>query len=108
VRIKFHPKLADDVRRFSEQYRSISPGLEHRFRQEILAAIEKIKTGPTSAGHYLNTGSAVIKEFRRRNLASFPFFLLYGLHEEELIFGALIPSRSDPLTWLMRFSDAHR
>jgi hypothetical protein len=29
--------------------------------------------------------------------------VLYHLTEEQLIIGSLIPSRSDPLTWLARF-----
>ncbi len=33
----------------------------------------------------------------------FPFFVLYGVSEDSLIFGSVIPSRSDPLTWLTRF-----
>jgi hypothetical protein len=36
-------------------------------------------------------------------LRAFPFFILYGLADESLIFGLVIPSRSDPLTWLTRF-----
>jgi hypothetical protein len=46
----------------------------------------------------------VEKEFRRRNQRAFPFFILYGLTEDRLLIGALIPSRSDPLTWLARFA----
>jgi hypothetical protein len=30
-------------------------------------------------------------------------FLLYGVVDERLLFGAVIASRSDPLTWLTRF-----
>ena len=55
------------------------------------------------AGHFLNLGSLVVKELRRRNLRSFPFFVLYRTLGEKLIFGVVIPSRSDPLTWLTRF-----
>jgi hypothetical protein len=33
-----------------------------------------------------------------------PYFVLYGLHADLMVFGALIPSASDPLTWLDRFS----
>ena len=33
-----------------------------------LVETTKIKTGPTSAAHFVNTGSAVVPEFRRRNL----------------------------------------
>ena len=41
-----------------------------------------------------------IRKFER----AFPFFLLYGVSGDALIFGSVIPSRSDPLTWLTRFS----
>jgi hypothetical protein len=44
-----------------------------------------------------------VPEFRRRSLRAFPFFVLYGTTSDSLIFGSVIPSRSDPLTWLARF-----
>ena len=69
----------------------------------MLEAIDAIKSSPQGAGHYLQTGSQVVHDFRRRNLRAFPFFILYGVTEEALIFGSVIPSRSDPLTWLTRF-----
>jgi hypothetical protein len=37
---------------------------------------------------------------RRRNLGTFPFFVLYGLSDDVLVFRSVIPSASDPLTWL--------
>ncbi len=43
-----------------------------------------------------------MRDVRRRNLRAFPFFILYGLSGDTLIIGSLIPSRSDPLTWLIR------
>ena len=58
---------------------------------------------PTAAGHFVNTGSAIVKEVRRRNLVSFPQFVIYGAHDDLLVIGALIPSASAPLTWLERF-----
>jgi len=33
------------------------------------------------------------------------FFILYGVVGDDLIFGSVIPSRSDPLTWLTRFAE---
>jgi hypothetical protein len=41
---------------------------------------------------------------RRKNLRAFPFFVLYGIVADQLIIGSIIPSRSDPLTWLARFA----
>ncbi|RXK55982.1 hypothetical protein ESB00_08925 [Oleiharenicola lentus] len=104
--VVYHPDFAADVRRFASQYGTISVRLDHRFRLEVDEAIAVIKDNPTSAGHFLNTGSLVLREVRRRNLYIFPFFVLYGLTETHLVFGSLIPSASDPLTWLNRFSDA--
>ena len=66
-------------------------------------AVETVKRSPASAGHFLNLASPATCQIRRRNLRSFPFFVLYGLTEDRLIFGSVIPSRSDPLTWLVRF-----
>ncbi len=103
MRVRFHPEFPQDVRRFTGAYLEISPNLGARFRLEIAAAIEAVKRSPTNAGHYLNLGSQIVPELRRRNLRAFPFFILYGATAEQLIFGAVIPSRSDPLTWLARF-----
>ena len=57
-----------------------------------------------AAGHFLKTGAEIVREIRRRNLVSFPFFILYGVHGDLLISGSLIASRSDPWKWLARFS----
>lgn len=99
----FHPEFPNDIRKFEAGYQQISTGLAIRFRAEVDAALGAIKAAPTSAGHFLNTGLSVVREFRRRNLKAFPFFILYGIAGERLIFGSVIPSRSDPLTWLTRF-----
>jgi len=103
MRVLFHPDFPKDVRRFADAYSEISPGLTARFHDEIDASVEAIKQSPASAGHYLNLGSKIVPELRRRNLRAFPFFILYGAAADQLIFGSVIPSRSDPLTWLTRF-----
>ena len=103
MRVLYHPEFPKDLRRFEKEYRAISDGLAARFREQVETALEAVKGSPQGAGHFLQTGSAVVREFRRRNLRQFPFFILYGVTEDALIFGSLIPSRSDPLTWLVRF-----
>ena len=104
MNVQYHPEFAQDVLRFAGKYGEISPRLEARFRMEVDDALAGIKVQPTAAGHFLNTGSVIITDVRRRNLVSFPYFVLYGLHADLMVFGALIPSASDPLTWLDRFS----
>ena len=102
MRVLYHPEFSPDIQRFKKVYSQISDGLAGRFQDEVLQAIAAIKTAPTRAGHFLTTGAAR-SNLRRRNLRSFPFFVLYGFTGEELYFGSVIPSRSDPLTWLTRF-----
>jgi hypothetical protein len=102
MRVLFHPNFPLDLRHYADGYRQISAGLAARFHTEIDEAINAVKSAPTSAGHYLNLGSKIVPELRRRNLRAFPFFILYGVSPEQLIFGSIIPSRSDPLTWLTR------
>jgi hypothetical protein len=104
MKFLFHPEFAQDVLRFAGQYGAISPKLEARFRIEVDDALLRLKAEPKAAGHFLNTGSVVVTDVRRRNLVSFPYFVLYGLHADLVVLGALIPSASDPLTWLDRFS----
>lgn len=101
--VNFHPEFPKDIRKFELGYAQISVGLASRFRDEIDAAIESVKSSPTSAGHFLNVGNSIVPQLRRRNLKAFPFFLLYGVTGDRLIFGSVLPSRSDPLTWLTRF-----
>jgi len=98
-----HPDFPKDIRRFEMQYARISLGLAARFRAEIDQALEDIKHSPRRTGHLLNSTSPLVKDLRRRNLRAFPFFVLYGIVEDRLIIASVIPSRSDPLTWLTRF-----
>lgn len=101
--ILYHPEFVRDIQRFAIQYAEISPRLAARFHRDIDVALTAVKTNPTGAGQFINTGSVILREVRRRNLDSFPFFLLYGLTDDRLIFGSVIPSAADPLTWLARF-----
>ena len=102
MRVTYHPDFPCDINRFEDQYREASERLAARFRGEVDDAMERIKASPSSAGHFLNTGSQVVKEIRRRNLDSFPLFVLYGFTKEVLVFRSLMASASDPLTWLKR------
>ena len=106
MRVLFHPEFPRDIRHFAAGYEQISPGLAARFRDEINTAVAAIKELPTSAGHFLNLGSKVVAELRRRNLQAFPFFILSSATTDQVIFGSVIPSHSDPLTWLTRFPQA--
>jgi len=103
MKVVFHPEFPKDIRKFQGDYAEISDGLSQRFRQEVDSAVDAIKSSPTSAGHFLSLGSAIVPGLRRRNLKAFPFFVLYGVVDDQLIFGSVIPSKSDPLTWLTRF-----
>lgn len=101
--VLFHPEFPKDVWRFAGEYSRVSHALAERFRREVMEAIEAIKLSPAGAGHLVRIHSSIIEQLRRKNLRSFPFFLLYSFGDRRLIFGSVIPSRSDPLTWLNRF-----
>ena len=102
MKVIYHPEFPKHIKRFEAQYREVSEALAARFRQAVDDAIQRIKASPGSAGHFVNTGSRVVKEVRRRNLASFPFFILYATFDGMLLFRSVIPTASDPLTWLKR------
>jgi hypothetical protein len=102
MRVIYHPEFPKEIKNFETQYHDISDRLAARFRSDVDNAIQRIKDAPTSAGHFLDTGSQVVKNVRRRNLSVFPFFVLYAIHEDMLIFRSLIPTGSDPLTWLRK------
>ena len=78
MRVLFHQVHAGCLPLRVITYFEISPGLAARFQKEVDAAIEAVKLSPSSAGHYLNIGSKIVPELRRRNLRAFPFFILYG------------------------------
>ncbi len=99
----YHPEFPKDIRRYRARYEAVSVRLGSRFANEIDRGIERIKSSPSSVGNFVNTGSTIIKEFRRVTLPDFPFFILYAIHADEIIIGSLIPTASDPLTWLTRF-----
>ena len=103
MRVAYHPDFPKDIKRFEAQYLAVSERLALRFRAAVDDAIELIKASPASAGHFVNTGSRIVKEVRRRNLSSFPVFILYAVSGDLLVFRSLIASASDPLTWLHRF-----
>ncbi len=104
--VLYHPEFARDIQRFATKYADISPELGVRFRHEVDAALVAVKANPTGAGLFIYTGSLILREVRRRNLEIFPFFVLYGLADDRLVFGSVIPSASDPLTWLERFKQS--
>jgi hypothetical protein len=103
MRVIFHPEFPNDIRKFEHLYFEISIGLGQRFRNEVFSPIETIKNSPERAGHFLNSELPLARKLRRRNLKAFPFFILYGILDARLVFASLIPGRSDPLTWLVRF-----
>jgi hypothetical protein len=108
MRALFHPEFPKDVRRFQAEYAQVSVGLAGRFRQEVDAAVQAITSSPSGAGHFLTVKSSLVTELRRRNLRAFPFFVLYGVRGDQVLFGGVVPSRSDPLTWLARFRPESR
>lgn len=104
MKVLFHPEFSVDQRKFQADYAEVSLGLAVRFQREIDDAIEAVKNAPTAAGHFVKTGK-IVAQFRRRNLSAFPFFILYGCTADGVVFGAIIPTRSDPLRWLARFQE---
>ena len=71
MKVSFHPEFPKDIRRFEHDYAQISESLSMRFRRETDSAVDAIISEPTAAGHFLNLGSAIVPDFRRRNLRRF-------------------------------------
>ena len=55
---------------------------------------------------FANSKLSTLTTLRRRNLKVFPYFILYGVTVDMLVFASLIASASDPIFWLSRFPDA--
>jgi len=72
MKFVFHPQLPEDIRKHQAAYEGVSLRLGKRFQREVESTIERIKASPESAGHFLATGSTIVREFRRANLRSFP------------------------------------
>jgi len=62
VKVIYHPDFPKDIKRFEAQYREVSEPLASRFREAVDDAIGRIMAAPGSAGHFVNTGSQVVKE----------------------------------------------
>ena len=103
MKVIYHPDFPKNIKRSEAQDREVSEPLASRFRGAVDDAIGRTKTSPGSVGHFVNTGSRVVKEVRRCNLSSFPFFILYAVAGDMLVFRSVIPTASDPLTWLKHF-----
>jgi hypothetical protein len=101
--VLYHPAFPKDIKRFAAGYALITGTLDLRFRQEVDAAISAVIASPSGAGLFVNTGSSILREVRRRNLQIFPFFILYAVTNDCLVFGSLIPWSSNPLKWTKRF-----
>jgi len=69
--VLYHPDFAKDIRKFEAQYLEISTGLAERFPPGGVCRLRRDQAAPEAAGHFLQTGSRVIHEFRRRNLHAF-------------------------------------
>ena len=76
--VLYHPEFSADIRRLKAQYSEISKGLGARFEKDVLQAIDAIKSSPARDGHFLFTEASTVYGLRRKNLRSFPFFVLYG------------------------------
>jgi hypothetical protein len=73
MRVSYHPDFPKDIKGYEGRYQNVSQRLALRFRAEIDDAIERIKESPSSAGHFLNTGSQVVKKFEDATLPHFHF-----------------------------------
>jgi hypothetical protein len=73
ARVSYHTDFPRDIKRFDAQYREISRSLAIRFRAEVDTAIEKIKAAPGSAGHFVDTGSQIVKKCEDVISQAFPF-----------------------------------
>jgi hypothetical protein len=102
MKVVIHPALADDIHRYASEYRKVYDNLGSRFEHEAVHALDRVEAGPEYAGHLLKTRSVILKNIRRCNLTSFPFFLLYAVVPDTIFIASLIPSRTDPLTWYTR------
>ena len=101
MRVSYHPDFPKEIKRFQAQYSEISERLAIRFRLEVENAIERIKASPNSAGHFLNTGSKIVKEVRRCNL-HFRFSFYMVSQTICSYFDQSFQATLTPLTWLKR------
>jgi hypothetical protein len=100
-----HPAFDDDLRQYAREYAKVYQALGRRFEKEAREALISIKNGPNHAGHPIQGHKTSIRNIRRRNLASFPFFMLYSSFDDVIFIASLIAGRTDPLTWFTRIQN---
>jgi len=97
-----HPAFEHDLRRFEGEYALVYAELGLRFHREVVESLLAIQTGPNYAGHLIKIKSEIIAQARRRNLHSFPFFVLYGMRGDAILITSLVHGKSNPANWLKR------
>jgi hypothetical protein len=106
MRVLFHPDFPKDVRRFQSEYAGISIGLGVRFRRELDEAVDAIKKITEERWSFRESrleGRPRTPSPQSQRVSILRNLWRHGRPDDRMIFGAVIPSRSDPLTWLTRF-----
>lgn len=95
MRIRFLEAARDDLRAAQRYYNRQRPGLGGEFRDEVRAAIERIRSFPT-AWHPLTEST------RRCLTHRFPYGLIYHVREGEILIIAVAHLHREPTHWTDR------
>ncbi len=89
--LKTDSRILSDIEEAHFYYHAIAPELWERFESELIHALNKIEAHPH---HYFNLD----QKFRRINLQSFPYKLIYVVKEQtkEIIVLGLFHHYKDP------------
>jgi hypothetical protein len=83
------PKTTGEIESAFEYYNQISPPLGENLMAEVKDTISIACQFPLSRSYYWY-------KFRAILLPTFPYFLIYSIKKEELIFYAFFPARENP------------
>jgi plasmid stabilization system protein ParE len=97
MRVRFLAVARDELREAVRYYESQRRGLGTEFRDEVRAAVERVRSFP-SAWHPLS------ERTRRCLLHRFPYGLIYQVRDDEIIVVAIAHLHRDPARWQDRLS----
>jgi len=97
MKLVIDKRVTTRTRHVSRDYaRTASEEVAHRFRNAVDEAIWAIARAPAAAGHLIHYPPDPKVAYRRRNLRTFPFFIIYSHEPKQITLLWLRASRSNP------------
>jgi plasmid stabilization system protein ParE len=92
---KYHPAVADDLKKATQYDDALSPDLGNRFRSAIRSRLQDIANRPESFGR-------VHDELRAAGARKFPYVILFKANEDRGLIIGIFHAHSNQRGWFAR------